>query len=114
MPVVTCCSLTRLNSPIIRSSFHDFHEAMDATHLLKEKEKEKDRDRDKEKRSKLNNSAQILTSNNTNNNAHIKQRNNIHNNSSNEVASPSPNEHVARLEADIKRLKADLQVIESG
>lgn len=84
---------------------------MDATHLLKEKEREKDKDRDKEKRSKLNNSAQILTSNNTNNNAHIKQRNNIHNNSSNEVSNPPPNEHVVRLEADIKRLKADLQVI---
>ena len=83
---------------------------MDANHLLKEKEREKDREKDKEKRSKLNNSAHILTSNNTNNNAHIKQRNNIHNNSSNEATSPLPNEHVVRLEADIKRLKADLQV----
>ena len=100
------------------SSFHDFHEAMDAS-LLKEKEKEKerggggsdktDKDRDRERRSKLNNSSQIVASNHTNNNAHIKQRNNIHSNSSNEVISP-PSEHLLRLEADIKRLKADLQV----
>lgn len=84
---------------------------MDATQLLKEKERERDRDKEKERKSKLNNSAQIFNSNNTNNNAHIKQRNNIHSNSSNESSSPSvPNEHVLRLEADIKRLKADLQV----
>lgn len=87
-----------------KGSFHDFHEAMDAS-LLKEKDKEKDRER----RSKLNNSSQIVASNHTNNNAHIKQRNNIHSNSSNEAISP-PSEHVLRLEADIKRLKADLQV----
>ena len=80
---------------------------MDAS-LLKEKDKEKDRDR----RSKLNNSSQIVASNHTNNNAHIKQRNNIHSNSSNEAISP-PSEHVLRLEADIKRLKADLQVTSS-
>ena len=97
----------------MRSSFHDFHEAMEASQLLKEKERERDRDKEKERKSKLNNSAQILNSNNTNNNAHIKQRNNIHSNSSNEVGSPSaPSEHVLRLEADIKRLKADLQVIQ--
>lgn len=84
---------------------------MEATQLLKEKERERDRDKEKERKSKLNNSAQILNSNNTNNNAHIKQRNNIHSNSSNEAGSSSvPNEHVLRLEADIKRLKADLQV----
>jgi hypothetical protein len=84
---------------------------MDATQLLKEKERERDRDKEKERKSKLNNSAQIFNSNNTNNNAHIKQRNNIHSNSSNESSSSSvPNEHVLRLEADIKRLKADLQV----
>ena len=80
---------------------------MDAS-LLKEKDKEKDRER----RSKLNNSSQIVASNHTNNNAHIKQRNNIHSNSSNEAISP-PSEHVLRLEADIKRLKADLQVTSS-
>jgi len=84
---------------------------MDATQLLKEKERERDRDKEKERKSKLNNSAQIFNSNNTNNNAHIKQRNNIHSNSSNESSNPSvPNEHILRLEADIKRLKADLQV----
>lgn len=83
---------------------------MEASQLLKEKERERDRDKEKERKSKLNNSAQILNSNNTNNNAHIKQRNNIHSNSSNEAGSPSaPSEHVLRLEADIKRLKADLQ-----
>lgn len=82
---------------------------MDAS-LLKEKEKDKEKDR--ERRSKLNNSSQIVASNHTNNNAHIKQRNNIHSNSSNEAISP-PSEHVLRLEADIKRLKADLQVTSS-
>ncbi len=87
---------------------------MEASQLLKEKERERDRDKEKERKSKLNNSAHILNSNNTNNNAHIKQRNNIHSNSSNEAGSPAtPSEHVLRLEADIKRLKADLQVIEA-
>ncbi|EFX75672.1 hypothetical protein DAPPUDRAFT_322995 [Daphnia pulex] len=43
-------------------------------------------------------------------NAPSKNRNNIHSNSSNEAGSPAtPSEHVLRLEADIKRLKADLQ-----
>ena len=106
------------------SSFQDFHEALDAASLIKEKEKErgekdkdkerdkeKEREKEKEKRNKLNNSTQIVSSNNTNN-AHIKQRNNIHSNSSNEAnTTPPPSEHVLRLEADIKRLKADLQVI---
>ena len=88
---------------------------MEASQLLKEKERERDRDKEKERKSKLNNSAHILNSNNTNNNAHIKQRNNIHSNSSNEAGgSPAtPSEHVLRLEADIKRLKADLQVIQA-
>lgn len=93
------------------SSFHDFHEAMDASQLLKEKERDKDKEKERERKSKLNNSAQILNSNNSTNSAHIKQRNNIHSNSSNETGNSSgPNEHVLRLEADIKRLKADLQV----